>query len=126
MDFRVVLDDSHSTENLSRSTTGQFVSLRPDTDVVTPYSSVLPAAIERDVLIAFSSTKSDSATEYRSTHVFLRNLDKRYEAIEFDVDLRGGGKDVILSKGHHWSDYFKAGIKVCRSSLRFRRCRISQ
>lgn len=78
---------------------------------------MLPAAIERDVLIAFSTEPEDSsklpkATAAGRTVVVLRNLDAKYGPTHFEVDLNSWGGDLPLPKKHHWSSYFIAGTKV--------------
>ncbi|GAA6029776.1 hypothetical protein JCM8097_001044 [Rhodosporidiobolus ruineniae] len=81
--------------------------------------SVLPAAIERDVLIAYStaapSSSSDtsfpSPSEKGKTVFVLRNVESKYSPTSFEVDLAGDGSDLAISDEHHWSNYFKAGTK---------------
>ncbi|GAA5868163.1 hypothetical protein JCM8547_003364 [Rhodosporidiobolus lusitaniae] len=82
--------------------------------------SVLPAAIERDVLIAFStaSPSPSSGTSFPSpstkgkTVFVLRNVESKYAPTEFEVDLSGDGTDLeVDAKAHHWSNYFKAGTR---------------
>lgn len=80
-------------------------------------SSVLPAAIERDVLVAFSTDPQDKdklpkATAAGRTVVVLRNVDDKYSPTHFEVDLSSWGGDLALPKKHHWSSYFIAGTKV--------------
>lgn len=71
--------------------------------------SVVPSAIERDVLIAVSTSRSESTSQ---TLVKLVNYDARYTSVEFTVDLNGNGEDITLSLEHHWSNYVKCGFKV--------------
>ncbi|GAA5894924.1 hypothetical protein JCM6882_008246 [Rhodosporidiobolus microsporus] len=81
--------------------------------------SVLPAAIERDVLIAFSTAepKPSSGTTFPfpsssgKTVFVLRNVESKYSPIEFETDLSDDGADLPIAKEHHWSNYFKAGTK---------------
>ncbi|BGP14980.1 hypothetical protein JCM10213_007216 [Rhodosporidiobolus nylandii] len=80
--------------------------------------SVLPAAIERDVVIAFSTAEpSSSSTDWPSpsskekTVFVLRNTESKYTPTEFEVDLSGDGSDLPISEEHHWSNYFRAGTK---------------
>ncbi|GAA5986428.1 hypothetical protein JCM11641_000996 [Rhodosporidiobolus odoratus] len=81
--------------------------------------SVLPAAIERDVLIALSTAepKPASGTTFpapsskEKTVFVLRNTELKYEPTEFEVDLASDGSDLEIAKEHHWSNYFKAGAK---------------
>ncbi|GAA5927532.1 hypothetical protein JCM3775_006010 [Rhodotorula graminis] len=82
--------------------------------------SVLPAAIERDVLIAFAT--SDPHPSFKGadlpapsadgkTTFVLRNLSSKFTPTSFEVDLAGDGADLALPKDHHWSSYFIAGTK---------------
>ncbi|ORY91663.1 ribosomal protein S5 domain 2-type protein [Leucosporidium creatinivorum] len=78
--------------------------------------SVLPAAIERDVLVAFSTDPQDKdklpkATASGRTVAVLRNVDDKYSPTHFEVDLSSWGGDLALPKKHHWSSYFIAGTK---------------
>ncbi|GAA5821904.1 hypothetical protein JCM11251_004771 [Rhodosporidiobolus azoricus] len=87
--------------------------------------SVLPAAIERDVLIAYSTAepKPSSDTSFPSpsssgkTVFILRNVESKYAPTEFEVDLADDGADVEIAKEHSWSNYFKAGAKGILSHL---------
>lgn len=83
-------------------------------------SSVLPAAVERDCLIAFSTAPSPTLTSSlprpanpKRTVVLLRNTDPKYTPTSFNVNLSGDGSDLPMPKEHHWSSYFIAGTKVC-------------
>lgn len=86
---------------------------------------VMPAAIERDVLMAFSTlpaqegvSTSPKAPEGK-TKVILRNLDEaKYAGTEFVVDLLSKGGDLEMPETHEWSNYFIAGTKVGPSFLR--------
>ncbi|GAA6023075.1 hypothetical protein JCM10207_007711 [Rhodosporidiobolus poonsookiae] len=81
--------------------------------------SVLPAAIERDVLIAFSTADPSSSSgtsfptpsEKGKTVFILRNVEEKYSAVDFEVDLTGDGTDLLILDEHHWSNYFRAGTK---------------
>ncbi|GAA5904892.1 hypothetical protein JCM5296_006136 [Sporobolomyces johnsonii] len=78
--------------------------------------SVLPAAVEKDVLIAFSTHSSSSADlpspSAPNTTVFvLRNVESKYSPTSFEVNLAGAGDDIELPAEHHWSSYFMAGAK---------------
>lgn len=83
---------------------------------------MLPAAIERDVLIAYTTTSSPSTeiqgsvpkpTKAGRTVVVLRNVEsEKYTDTHFEVDLNSWGGDLPLPKTHHWSSYFIAGTKV--------------
>lgn len=82
--------------------------------------SVLPAAIERDVLIAFSTdpitedNKDESIpkpSKPGKTVIVLRNTEEKYSPTAFEVDLTGNGDDLALPEKHHWSSYFIAGTK---------------
>lgn len=80
--------------------------------------SVLPAAIERDVLVAFSTASPSSSakdipspTEKGKTVFVLRNSSSKFSPTSFEVDLSGDGSDLALPKEHHWSSYFIAGTK---------------
>ncbi|BGP38973.1 galactokinase [Rhodotorula kratochvilovae] len=82
--------------------------------------SVLPTAIERDVLIAFSTADPDPsfkgadlpAPSANGKTVFvLRNAASKFTPTSFEVDLGGDGTDLALPKEHHWSSYFIAGTK---------------
>lgn len=82
--------------------------------------SVLPAAIERDVLIAFSTepltgdNKDESIpkpSKPGKTVIVLRNTEEKYSPTAFEVDLAGNGDDLALPEKHHWSSYFIAGTK---------------
>lgn len=80
-------------------------------------SSVLPSAIERDVLIAFTTSPPSSAslappTKSGNTVFHLQNLDPKYTPIDFEVDLLSSGEELSVPKVHHWSSYFIAGTKV--------------
>lgn len=71
--------------------------------------SVLPAAIQRDVLIAITINPTTS----KLSSITLNNISSsKYTSVQFDVDLNGDGSDVIMPHVHHWSNYFKAGTKV--------------
>lgn len=80
----------------------------------------MPAAIERDVLIAFASSSVTPPPEVGpgQTVVRLSNLDGKYGPVEFVVDLAGDGDDVVMPGDHHWSSYVKAGAKVSRAERR--------
>ncbi|KAM0746484.1 galactokinase [Meredithblackwellia eburnea MCA 4105] len=74
--------------------------------------SVLPAAIERDVLIAFTTVPSSDTVRPPSpgrTMIHLRNLDPTYTPVELQVNLLGDGSDLTIDSNHHWSNYFIAG-----------------
>ncbi|SCV70910.1 BQ2448_3672 [Microbotryum intermedium] len=78
--------------------------------------SVLPAAVERDVLIALSVSPketSDYPQPSRPDHtvIILRNVDEKFSPTHFDVDLNSSAWDVQMPKPHHWSSYFIAGTK---------------
>lgn len=76
---------------------------------------MLPAAIERDVLIAFSVSAPSSSFKPSApgkTVVVLRNHDSKYSPTEFEVDLSGSGDELAMPEKHHWSSYFIAGTKV--------------
>ncbi|BGO90631.1 hypothetical protein NBRC10512_000195 [Rhodotorula toruloides] len=80
--------------------------------------SVLPAAIERDVLVAFSTASPSSSgkdipspSEKGKTVFVLRNSSSKFSPTSFEVDLTGDGTDVALPQEHHWSSYFIAGTK---------------
>ncbi|GAA5992737.1 hypothetical protein JCM10908_006907 [Rhodotorula pacifica] len=87
--------------------------------------SVLPAAIERDVLIAFSteaptSNDDDSIpkpSKPGKTVLVLRNMESKYTPTALEVDLTGNGDDLALPEKHHWSSYFIAGTKGILSHL---------
>ncbi|KAJ3268387.1 N-acetylgalactosamine kinase [Terramyces sp. JEL0728] len=61
--------------------------------------SVLPMAIDRDCLMAFSFEKSDNPT------VKLANTNPKYKTSEFKTDF------TIDLKAHDWTTYFKCGFK---------------
>lgn len=91
------------------------------------HSSVLPAAIERDVLIAFATTsaalpanvKAPQPTKAGRSVIVLRNVEReKYTDTHFEVDLDSWGGDLPLPKTHHWSSYFIAGTKVRAPSTR--------
>lgn len=71
---------------------------------------MLPTAVSRDLLIA-CGTHGETAG---STTVHLRNLDPAYDAVSFEVNLRGDGSELAMNGEHHWSAYFRAGLKVRR------------
>lgn len=80
--------------------------------------SVLPAAVDKDVLIAFSTTSPSSSSSLPSpsspgkTVFVLRNVESKYTPTSFEVDLSGNGQDLkINTEEHHWSNYFIAGLK---------------
>ncbi|KAK4706064.1 hypothetical protein P7C70_g132, partial [Phenoliferia sp. Uapishka_3] len=76
--------------------------------------SVLPAAIERDVLVAFAVPEASDAlpqTVPGSTTFHLANLDPAFTPTELQVDLLGDGTDLPMRQVHHWSNYFIAGTK---------------
>ncbi|KAL8292829.1 hypothetical protein RQP46_000523 [Phenoliferia psychrophenolica] len=78
--------------------------------------SVFPAAIERDVLVAFA-VPSPSAQDARPppaagrSIIHLRNVDPAFSPCELEVDLSGTGSELLIKKPHHWSNYFIAGSK---------------
>ncbi|CEQ42885.1 SPOSA6832_04764 [Sporobolomyces salmonicolor] len=78
--------------------------------------SVLPAAVEKDVLIAFSTADSSSAdlpspSAPNKTVFVLRNVESKYSPASFEINLAGAGDDLELPAEHHWSSYFIAGTK---------------
>lgn len=80
---------------------------------------VMPAAIERDVLMAFSvlPAKEGVSTTPKAgeglTKVILKNLDEdKYKGTEFVVDLLSKGEGLAMPETHEWSNYFIAGTKV--------------
>jgi len=87
--------------------------------------SVLPAAVDKDVLVAFSTapaspsadTKLPSPSAPNKTVFILRNLESKYSATDFEVDLNGDGSDLEINQDHHWSNYFIAGTKGILSHL---------
>jgi galactokinase len=83
---------------------------------------VMPAAIERDVLMAFSvlpakeGVSSSPAAPEGKTKVILRNLNEdKYKGTEFVVDMLSKGDDLPMPETHEWSNYFIAGTKVSPS-----------
>ncbi|GAA6008827.1 hypothetical protein JCM11491_003797 [Sporobolomyces phaffii] len=88
--------------------------------------SVLPAAVDKDVLVAFSlaspaSTASSESlpapTSSSKTLFVLRNVESKYTPTTFEVDLHGDGSDLPINDQHHWSNYFIAGTKGILSHL---------
>ncbi|KAK4056548.1 galactokinase [Microbotryomycetes sp. JL221] len=78
--------------------------------------SVLPAAVERDVLIAFSTSPSSTdnlpkPSQSGRTVVVLHNVDSKYTDTHFEVDVESSGSHLSLPDDHHWSSYFIAGTK---------------
>ncbi|GAA5825741.1 hypothetical protein JCM10212_004006, partial [Sporobolomyces blumeae] len=80
--------------------------------------SVLPAAVDKDVLIAFSTAPSPSADKdlpapsFPNKTVFvLRNVEDKYSETHFEVDLHSDGHTLQINPEHHWSNYFIAGTK---------------
>ncbi|KAK4055739.1 galactokinase [Microbotryomycetes sp. JL201] len=78
--------------------------------------SVLPAAVERDVLIAYSTSPSSTdnlpkPSQAGRTVVVLRNVDEKYTDTHFEVDVYSSGSQLSLPQDHHWSSYFIAGTK---------------
>ncbi|SGY79574.1 BQ5605_C008g05167 [Microbotryum silenes-dioicae] len=78
--------------------------------------SVLPAAVERDVLIALSTSPKDTSnypqpSQPDHTVIILRNVDDKFSPTHFEVDLNSSAWDVQMPKQHHWSSYFIAGTK---------------
>ncbi len=65
--------------------------------------SVLPMAIERDMVMAVK-------TKEGSVRVELANVDAKYPARSFDHDTQSFV--TIDSTIHEWSNYFKCGYKV--------------
>ncbi|KAJ3253721.1 N-acetylgalactosamine kinase [Boothiomyces macroporosus] len=61
--------------------------------------SVLPMAIDRDCLMAFSFQKSDKPT------IKIANTNPKYKSSEFGTDF------TIDLKAHDWTTYFKCGFK---------------
>ncbi|GJN89843.1 hypothetical protein Rhopal_002832-T1 [Rhodotorula paludigena] len=90
--------------------------------------SVLPAAIERDVLIAFSTAEPDPSfagadlpapsKDSAKTVFVLRNVQSKFSPTDFEVDLAGDGTDLALPSDHHWSSYFIAGTKGILAHLK--------
>ncbi|KAI5480405.1 galactokinase [Pseudohyphozyma bogoriensis] len=85
--------------------------------------SVLPAAIERDTLVAYaaSDTPPPGSTVVGpapgQTIVHLLNTDPKYSATSFQVDLKSDGKSLPMPAEHHWSSYFIAGTKGILSHI---------
>jgi len=80
---------------------------------------VMPAAIERDVLMAFSTVAAKQGVSGSApapagkTKVVLRNVDDaKYPGTEFVIDLLSKGEDLPMPTSHGWSSYFIAGTKV--------------
>ncbi|NXD32276.1 GALK Galactokinase, partial [Spelaeornis formosus] len=90
--------------------------------------SVLPAAIERDVLIAFSTAEPDPSfagadlpapsQDSAKTVFVLRNVQSKFSPTDFEADLAGDGTDLALPSDHHWSSYFIAGTKGILAHLK--------
>lgn len=75
---------------------------------------VLPAAIERDVLIACSVTPSSSSSSSEEDEaggrprikIYLANVDERWPTREFEFE--GGSDGVIIDRSNlEWSNYFR-------------------
>ncbi|GAA5883200.1 hypothetical protein JCM16303_007303 [Sporobolomyces ruberrimus] len=85
--------------------------------------SVLPAAVDKDVLIAYSTASSPSASSFPSpsfpnkTVFVLHNVESKYTPTSFEVDLNSDGARLSIKEEHHWSNYFIAGTKGILSHL---------
>jgi galactokinase len=67
--------------------------------------SCLPAAIERDALIACRVTPSPDS----KTHVNLSNVDPRFHQVSFDFEASQGQEGIVIDRSKlDWSNYFKA------------------
>lgn len=66
--------------------------------------SVLPAAIDRDVLMACSATMSTDASR-----ISIANVNERFvaENVEYTAGSRDG--PILDPKAHSWVNYFKVG-----------------
>ncbi|GAA5956651.1 hypothetical protein JCM3765_005692, partial [Sporobolomyces pararoseus] len=75
--------------------------------------SVLPAAVDKDVLIAFSTSQKgqDGSPDDNKTLFELHNVESKYTPTSFSVNLKGDGQDLEINSQHHWSNYFIAGTK---------------
>ncbi|KAM0788712.1 hypothetical protein ACM66B_002807 [Microbotryomycetes sp. NB124-2] len=78
--------------------------------------SVLPAAVERDVLVAFSTAPSSTDNLPKPSQngrlvVVLHNVDNKYTDTHFEVDIKSNGSQLALPQDHHWSSYVIAGTK---------------
>ena len=66
----------------------------------------MPAAIDRDVVMACTSVPSKNGT----STIRIANTNSRFEAEE--VSYQPGTEGPILdNKAHSWVNYFKAGLK---------------
>ncbi|KAI9332232.1 ribosomal protein S5 domain 2-type protein [Obelidium mucronatum] len=78
--------------------------------------SVLPMAIDRDVLIAVAATPNSSETE--SSVVTLANVEaEKYKETEFTHSVRNKNIIEIDASLHAWSNYFKCGYKGIHEDL---------
>jgi galactokinase len=69
--------------------------------------SVLPAAIERDVLIACRVTPSPDS----KTRVRLSNVNPRFEDISFEFEASEGQEGVHIDRSKlNWGNYFKVRV----------------
>ena len=75
---------------------------------------VLPMAIAADVLIAVSS--SDSNSDNKSNFCIANTNSKKYQSTEFSVPADGDVK--IDASTHDWTNYFKAGLHGAIGLLR--------
>ncbi|KAH8918227.1 Galactokinase [Atractiella rhizophila] len=69
--------------------------------------AVLPAAIERDVLIAISWAPSSSGNHT----IDLRNVNPKYERTTISFPASDHKAESVNMKEHAWGNYFKAALK---------------
>ncbi|KAJ3355437.1 galactokinase [Entophlyctis luteolus] len=77
--------------------------------------SVLPMAVDRDVLIAVSATPNTSS---EPSVVTLTNIESKYPEAVFSHSLDNPNVIDIDSSVHAWSNYFKCGYKGVHEDLR--------
>ncbi len=79
--------------------------------------SVLPAAIEMDILMAVKVTPASSSSEESAQHpvtFHLANTTERFEKCSFTSEFKQGCEDIVLNHegADRWANYFKVAVKV--------------
>ncbi|KDN38267.1 Galactokinase [Tilletiaria anomala UBC 951] len=75
--------------------------------------SVLPAAIEMDILMVVKITPAKGGADDSKVKFVLSNTTPRFERATFETEFKQGCQDVLLNHegGDRWANYFKVAVK---------------